>query len=593
MLFFSFFSTSFASSVELARELRLWEDPMWSKLLFYKTGFFGGIKSDIRSKTFFLHKDGKTSPENELLASLRSFESEKGQKLKCKFISRYWWLKSKLGLKEISCPKFNDWTQNNSIKSLSVIFATGYLGNPASYFGHPLLKFNFEKKTGSKNLLDVSVNYGANTPKQVNPFLYAFKGIFGGYDASFSHLNFYYNSHNYIENELRDLWEYKLKLTDSEERQIVRTTWELLGVKFPYYFFKDNCANRMAELLEIVINQSIMPKSVPYSIPHTLFTRLVEMKLVDEIIYHPSRKSLLSKRLKSLSKNERKNVEIAATDGFKNLTLNSKELEVLFDYYSFRLTEDKSDLLLKTRKREALLERIKRPIGKAQFPKMKTPEHSPHNSQNPVLTRIGSFYTKIFELGGTIQIRPAYYDLLSIDLAESASGGLGLADIKFSFNKDHLWLNYFDLLSIESLNISDTGLPGDGGFASKIKAGFENIDLSSHQYYSGRIEYGTGKAIQLGNRIKLMAYFNTRLQTRVKGSGYISLEPEVASLIKAMDAWKIHMSVSKRYYLNGSKTKNLISKIENRFFKKRNWDIRLSYKKHVDEKFEISYGHFW
>ena len=80
------------------------------------------------------------------------------------------------------------------MSSVSVVFATGFLGNPASYYGHTLLKFNF--RTGEKHtsLLDVSVNYGAILEgKHDGQVTYIVKSLAGGYSAGFSHIHFYYH----------------------------------------------------------------------------------------------------------------------------------------------------------------------------------------------------------------------------------------------------------------------------------------------------------------------------------------------------------------------------------------------------------------
>ena len=50
----------------------------------------------------------------------------------------------------------------------------------------------------------------------------------------------------------------------------------VLGKKFVYYFFKENCAYRMAELLELVIGHPLLP-DVPWALPETVFERIAAL----------------------------------------------------------------------------------------------------------------------------------------------------------------------------------------------------------------------------------------------------------------------------------------------------------------------------
>jgi hypothetical protein len=83
----------------------------------------------------------------------------------------------------VACPKYEDYLDAFSTHSASLIFASGYLGNPASMFGHVFLKFNGESEDG---LLDNTFSYGAKVPDNENKLVYITKGILGGYQGKFS-----------------------------------------------------------------------------------------------------------------------------------------------------------------------------------------------------------------------------------------------------------------------------------------------------------------------------------------------------------------------------------------------------------------------
>ena len=61
------------------------------------------------------------------------------------------------------CDDYLEWSQDNSIESISLMYVTGYLQNPASFFGHTLLKFNSSDQSRETDLLDSALNYGAET----------------------------------------------------------------------------------------------------------------------------------------------------------------------------------------------------------------------------------------------------------------------------------------------------------------------------------------------------------------------------------------------------------------------------------------------
>jgi len=219
----------------------------WLNLLHYEQNddTQSGYLSAIHSKSLFLDKQGSDDPHRELLATIEAlsspFSGEIDQAPYCRFPARLLWLRKKLGndfaqQQDLNnCPKFSQWSYQDSVESISIIFASGYLGNPASFYGHTLLKFNSSKKLKRTSLQDASLNYGAIETKNDGAISYILKGLFGGYEASFSHIQYYFHDHNYGEAELRDMWEYELNLKPSDVKFLVAHSWEVLGQKYTYY----------------------------------------------------------------------------------------------------------------------------------------------------------------------------------------------------------------------------------------------------------------------------------------------------------------------------------------------------------------------
>lgn len=603
--------------IKQAAKKNLADSSYWHFLMHYQPSYFGNsVQSEVHSDQFFLAPNGKTEPAEELNATIRAFFSSEEKNPdahpQCRFKARYNWLKKSLdwhdiNLPEYECPRYKKWSYSGKVQSISLIFATGYLGSPASYFGHPLLKFNLSSELSSTNLLDPALNYGALTPDKENPFVYAFKGLFGGYDGGFTHQFFFYNNHNYSETELRDMWEYELDLTKEQVELIVSHTWELLGNKFTYLFLYDNCASRMAQLLEFVIDQPLLPRHVPYAIPHTVFERLASAKkadgapIVTRISRIPSRQTRLNEKYISLSDEEKTivseivfNLVSLQKDDFQNLSVEKKNkvLETLFDYYSFREVDDKAEnKKYQETKRQLLAERLKLPPQKLSWKEAEV--YPPSEGQRAVLSRLSYFQSRIFGTGVELRLRPAYYDFLSLEIGRLSNASLSIFDLKLAAADNHVWVRQMDFIGIETLNISQTGLPGDGGFAWNFKAGVESLDLSCTSCLIFRIDSGIGKAAQINKWGAIYGMIEGRIQTPALESGTLALTPRLGALISFSEKWKSHLLVGRRTYINGSQTKLPIVSWENRFGNSRFWDVRMSYEEHVDQELKASFSYYW
>ena len=156
------------------------------------------------------------------------------------------------------------------------------------------------------------------------------------------------------------MWEYELNFNSEQIEQIVSHTWELIGNKFSYLFLSDNCASRMAQLLEAVIDQPLLPRNVPYAIPYTVFDSLAYGKypdgkpLVKKVSLIPSRQNRFNTKYFSLTKSETDLVDLYIKDSsllkqsnYQQLPAESKikVIETLFDYYAFRIVKEEKNLL--------------------------------------------------------------------------------------------------------------------------------------------------------------------------------------------------------------------------------------------------------
>lgn len=607
LIFSSWFTNASPKISDLALSRGLDTHSRWLAL-----GHFGEIRSD----NFYLSPQGPSDPRAELLATIEAFyrpvEGDPNQHAQCRFPARLGWLKKELSwdghdLPKVNCERYLQFSYQGQVESISLIFATGYLSNPASYFGHPLVKFNLPRAKIPNNLLDTSVNYGAMTPPNENPVVYALKGLFGGYDASFTHRQFFYSTHAYAELELRDLWEYRLRLTRFQIDQIVGHTWEILGRDFAYLFLSKNCASAMAKLLEDETGVELMPRWIPYSLPYTLFDRLAHQKdatgatLVESVTFIPSRQSRLTAGYRALSRDEQRVVRSVAntsalTPEYQALdpASRTKVTDTLFDYYSFRAMSDSEDEKIKSLRRELLTERLKLPPGTGA-PRPVLASRPPHEGLKPFLTRIGYFDSVRMGEGFEFRTRTAHYDYLAPDVGRPANSNLRTWDIAVAYAEDKFWLKRFELVAVETLNISQTGLPGDGGIAWKFNLGFEAVNLACTECAAFKIEGGVGKAFKFLNRYTFFGMLDARAQSAAAGSGHLAATPHAGAILDVLPSgwWRVEANIGYRDYFDDVHDGEAIVRVENRFGSNREWDARLSYEKHVDEQMKVSYSRYW
>lgn len=487
---------------------QLSQDATWLRLLHYQGGLIGHAQSAIHSPEFFLAPNGRTDPEAELAATVLAMRQplilgQENDHAACRFPARKQWLEARVPdlqiaqrgtPKDLHCPAFDEWGDPQNMGSISLMFANGYLGNPASYYGHLFLKFN-SKKSGQSYLLDKTENFGALDVKGDNPVQYIVKALIGGYDGGFSQIDFFYHDATYTEHEFRDLWEYRLDFTPDEIRFLTAHAWEVHRKRYTYFFFHDNCAFRVAELLELLNGVKAVPDSTPWVIPQAV-VRVVAAQtrngkpLVKERRLHPSRQSRLYQRYVTLNKDQQALLYAIAT---KEIAINdpaflsqteterAKMVDTLLDYYQF--TSGSSDAggekHLPKEYISALNARFALPPASAD-PLMSTrnEKQAPDAGRAPGWVQIGLGSQEGLGAVQTIHIRPAYYDDLDSDAAQPPWSGLSMGDLTLERQNDTMQVKRLDFVAINSNRPSVTGLPGDGGTGWTARIGLEKQSLT-------------------------------------------------------------------------------------------------------------------
>lgn len=275
-------------------EERLYDARAWHLLLHMNNG-----ESEMDDPSFFFSPQGKYDPRAELHAFVdRLYEADapENNATACRFPARRAWAVEALQLSDlpkVSCPKYDAFMRQIDPYSVTFVFADAHINSPASMFGHTFLRID---STQESKLLSHAVSYAAGVnSKTENGFVFAVKGLLGGYKGLYSLMRYYDKLKEYKNVEQRDIWEYPLNLTPDEVKRMVMHIWELRSSYSMYYFFDENCAYHMLWLLEIARETVHLREYYYYPVipPETIFA-IENEGLIAGYDYRASKRTLLS-----------------------------------------------------------------------------------------------------------------------------------------------------------------------------------------------------------------------------------------------------------------------------------------------------------
>ena len=223
--------------------------PLWQRLLHLDADG----RSRIDSPAAFLAPDAENLALGELLAALERLDSPaESVAYQCRFPARSAFLRQHFPRQAhawppADCPDYQAWRQRLGVRRVTLVFASAYLNNPSSMFGHTLLRLDGQ---GRSPLLSWAVNFAAQT-RDRQGLSYAWKGVTGGYAGRFGIYPYYDKVREYARIENRDLWEYELDLTAKQLDRLLAHLWELRELEFDYFFFDENCSFQLLALLEV------------------------------------------------------------------------------------------------------------------------------------------------------------------------------------------------------------------------------------------------------------------------------------------------------------------------------------------------------
>ncbi|MGX9381118.1 Lnb N-terminal periplasmic domain-containing protein [Pseudomonas sp. JQ36] len=455
---------SAAPHIDPQRLQQLANDRFWISLGHYETAKLGGWRSYVSDKKFFLAPDGNEHPDNELAATVQALYAPTSlgeQHAQCVYPARTRWLKAQLNLSDLptpACAEYKKWFKDVSPHSAVMIFPAAYLNSPSSMFGHTLLRIDQADVQADKtSLLSYAINFGAYIEGSDNSILYAWKGLMGGYPGLFALVPYQEKLSEYRSLENRDLWEYRLNLTQAETARMVEHVWELKQIQFDYFFFDENCSYRLLELLQVARPSLRLTEQFPLTaIPTDTVKAVKEAGLVESIEYRPSRERELLSRAEPLNSDEQQWVLKVSADQqvlqeptFKALPRDRQALiiDAAYRLERYRANGQERDAQRAQRSFELLRAINKNPAPELQIPQPGLPEdgHESRTWQAGVGTRGDRAF-------GEYGLRMAYHDLN--DNAESFPLGaqIEILQMKLRQYEGNQWqFQQLDLATIRSL----------------------------------------------------------------------------------------------------------------------------------------------
>ncbi len=480
--------------------------PQWLRLLHYDAAHRQGT---FQSEDFYLSPQGKNDPAAELRATLLALKTPVANEShpRCRFPARYTWLANQLQQPTWqtipkACMRLRKWLVENPLRSVSLLMVSGYLGNPASMFGHAILKLD---TTGDeRDLFDTTINYGALVPPKEPVITYIFKGLFGGYQAGYSDRYFYTQDIVYTNTEARDIWEYKLNLNPEQARLLQLHIWEIIGKKKQYFFLTHNCAYELGRTMDVVMDPPLSQTVYAWYTPAELFDRLHDLDqspldsrrspLIKRIHYHPSAERTLIHHYESLSDRLKlKAKQFLGQPDIKriNITLSDLSpadqqvlLDFLFSYQHFIFTKEQPNPSAQTLslKHALLMKRLSLPP-------------SPPTDNRVAYRPSPSEEQKSSIIGAGVQTREGGDLVPSMNLIAFAQeptgrntldgGELTVLDLRLNLSPDIPIIDSVDYLRIFHHALSPLPMASRWSWRIQLRSARETNEKYDHQLYFG------------------------------------------------------------------------------------------------------------
>lgn len=578
--------------MERAHQAALAGQRAWLVLGHYEPTLTGGQESTIDNAGFFLAPDGKTHPSAELDATLKALidaQSIDGKPVRCLYPARAHWLVETLelppGLADTGdCSDLDEWMQTLHPGSAVLVYPAAYLNNPASMFGHTLLRID---PPDDRTALDsYAINFAAQT-RETNGALFAIKGLTGMYPGAFGVMPYYKKVNDYSAIENRDIWEFRLSLTPAEIRRMLWHLWELKRAEFDYYFFDENCSYQLLSLLETArpslhLTDQFVYQAIPSD---TLRVVAASPGLITGRHFRPSLASRLAERERQMPAPEKQlALQLAAGERQPDAKpvrdlpppARAAVLETAYDLHQYRYNReggthaDQADTALALLRARSTL-----PAGSTQppVPVPSVPPYAGHPTARWALAG-GSLAGERY---GELDLRAAYHDLLDPPGGYKAGAQIDMFQLalRHETHGDGLRLEAANLVDIMSLSPHSEFFPS---WSWTLNGGFRRTWIDAeNRPLAGVLHGGGGLAFATTGNGRIYSFLSGTLLADHKLNPDFALGagPEIGWVMQPLPGWRIALRGSWEDFPTAN-LRRWNTELEQNFALGHTWGLRLS-----------------
>lgn len=302
---------------------KIYENPKWLALLHYENG-----KSRVqKGSNFFLAQNGHKNAKDEYVATIETFFNQtQKQNLKdntnlenstlCKYPARLYFIAQTLDDEAFNtlidtdkCEGLNEFLQLVPLDELGLEFAAESDIYPGSAMGHIFLhlrgqtKQDFNATANGETLVrkkgdrqDYAMSYFAMMSEFFNPLDYV--GALSGTLKGFYALNPYENAElDYLENEQRNIYIYKVLASKAQLRLFALHLWELKDKQISYNFITHNCTDGIESILALLDSGFAYKRPKPFITPTEYIRHLVNAGKIEfsELKTPPNKQKFVQK----------------------------------------------------------------------------------------------------------------------------------------------------------------------------------------------------------------------------------------------------------------------------------------------------------
>jgi hypothetical protein len=238
------------------------DDPEWRRLNRWSSSIFGAARAENLAPRAFAAVRGHRSPRWDLVTFLEAAwlaPRSSADDVSCRLLSQAGFVRARLAalggapVAASRCVDFERWAELDRLADVEIVLAAPSTAMVGSLFGHLFLRLVYRDEDGATPphlsrtvafLADNDVPFEADRG-------YAWKGIAGLYTASLHERSYLDAFREYVVTEGRDLRRWRLTLTAGERAALMARIWTVGGAgQYAYYFFRQNCATLMMDLVE-------------------------------------------------------------------------------------------------------------------------------------------------------------------------------------------------------------------------------------------------------------------------------------------------------------------------------------------------------